>query len=111
MEEKIKVVTGSIALTGGAYISAAAMFAVSVLMARYMDKDSFGLYLFVLSAASLLSIFTDMGIDGVSSYFIMRYKDSQTNLIRYVVYTSAKLKVALISITFFYPCFTWFYGL
>ncbi len=101
MEEKIKVVTGSIALTGGAYISAAAMFAVSVLMARYMDKDSFGLYLFVLSAASLLSIFTDMGIDGVSSYFIMRYKDSQTNLIRYVVYTSAKLKVALISITFF----------
>lgn len=101
MEEKIKVVTGSIALAGGAYVSAAAMFAVSVLMARYMDKDSFGLYLFVLSAASLLSIFTDLGIDGVSSYFIMRYKDNQINLIRYVIYTSAKLKIILISIVFF----------
>ncbi len=101
MEEKIKVITGSFALTGGAYISAAAMFAVSVLMARYMDKDSFGLYLFVLSAASLISIFTDMGIDGVSSYFIMRYKDSQTNPIRYVIYISAKLKVVLISLIFF----------
>jgi len=101
MKEKTKVVTGSIALTGGAYVSAAAMLVVSILFARNLEKDVYGLYMFIISLASMSYLFTNFGVDGISNYFVMRYKDKRMDVVKHVMFLCAKVKVVLTLLTFF----------
>lgn len=101
MKEKTTAITGSIALSGGAYISAVVMFAVSILFARFLDKDTFGLYTFVISLAAMLYLFTDFGLDWLSYYFIARYKDTRMDIVKSVIYLSVKVKLILTSLMCF----------
>lgn len=94
-QEKRIVVTGSFALTVGAYVSAAVTFIISVLLARYLTKELYGIYIFILSFASMCYLFTDFGIDGVTTYFVQRYKDRKIEIARYAVFSGLKIKILL----------------
>lgn len=101
MQEKTTAITGSLALSGGAYISGAAMFAVSILFARFLEKDTFGMYLFVISLAAMVYLFTDFGIDALSYYFVARNKSKRMDLTKSVIYLSVKIKLILTSLVLF----------
>jgi O-antigen/teichoic acid export membrane protein len=99
MEEKIRVVTGSVALTGGSLASAIAMFLVSILLARNLDKDLFGVFMFIMSIAAMSYLFTDFGIDSLANYFVQRYKDRRIEVAKYMVYLGSRIKIILILLT------------
>jgi len=94
-QEKTKIITGSIALTSGAYVSAAAAFIVSVLLARFLTKELYGVYVFTISFASMCYLFTNFGIDGVTSYFVQRYKDKKLEIAKYFIFFGVKVKSIL----------------
>ena len=95
MKEKTTAVMGSIVLSSSAYISTAVMFIVSILFARYLEKDVFGLYLFVISLSATIYLFTNFGIDGLSYYFILRNKDKRIDIAKSIILLSAKIKLIL----------------
>lgn len=105
MSEKTKVITGSIALTAGSYISAATAFLVSVLLARFLDKELFGVYIFAISIASICYVFTDFGIDGVTNYFVQRYKDRKPEISSYAVFFGLRIKLILFALVLIFLIF------
>ncbi|RKY41007.1 MAG: hypothetical protein DRP85_07400 [Candidatus Makaraimicrobium thalassicum] len=95
MKEKTTVAIGSIVLSSSAYISTTIMFIVSILFARYLEKDVFGLYLFVISLSAIIYLFTNFGVDGLSFYFISRNKDKRSDVAKSIILLSTKIKLIL----------------
>jgi len=94
-QEKTRVIAGSVALLVGAYFSAIIALLISILLTRFLAKETYGVYVFIISFASICYLFTNFGVDNITNYFIQRYKDTNLNVVKYIINKSLRFKAIL----------------